>query len=364
MTVFDFSSHKSRPEEPVKKLHPEFFRNPSCPLFQLTDVLSKFYSNSKIYDSGEELELDRAVYNLYVNRFMQMGADSNSAQNLAHNYLSDITFLETAHVINAVLKNAKPNYYIVAKSFFSNFKKVKLDKLQFKHLPTDLSGYIRLPEPITDDDGTKYYHIYFYIGNALKFSPAKNFRGSIGQEVITDTIFEVALLEGETREEMKACRSFGFRFPIDGEIQLKYLFAKGKTINADTYTYSSGDLNPNVSEENLKEHPEYFKAVINLILYIYSGKPDIRDYQNTTKLPGKKRKPLRHSEVYSTLDLKLIGFSWKKEVIVKYSKESWHRSGHFKWQRHGVGLSEVKLIWLDDQNPKRRKELLKTTEEI
>lgn len=88
---------------------------------------------------------------------------------------------------------------------------------------------------------------------------------------------------------------------------------------------------------------EIFKLLINLILYINSGQPDLRHLKGASKkgieFKGKKRaQKIRKYHDVSFHDSILVGFNFKKETLV---------NGHFRWQPHGKGRQQVKLIWID-----------------
>jgi hypothetical protein len=87
--------------------------------------------------------------------------------------------------------------------------------------------------------------------------------------------------------------------------------------------------------------------VVKCYLYIKSGDPDLRHQKAPiiplTKKPKKlKRFYMDHKDI-PFIDVTLVGFNHLKEAI--YTKDQTMVRGHYVWQRCGVGLSQIKLIW-------------------
>jgi hypothetical protein len=97
-----------------------------------------------------------------------------------------------------------------------------------------------------------------------------------------------------------------------------------------------------------KEGEGIIKYITNLILYINSGDPDIRELKKPkipkeTKNPKKFQKKNRHRPL---LDIIEVGFSYMKGIT--YQVSSTDVRGHFRWQPCGEERSQVKLIWVKE----------------
>ena len=88
--------------------------------------------------------------------------------------------------------------------------------------------------------------------------------------------------------------------------------------------------------------------IVNVILYINSGDPDLR-YLNKPKIPKitknvhKFHKKNKHKPL---LDIIKVGFNYLKGI--KYNVSSTVVRGHFRWQPHGEGRGLIKLIWIGE----------------
>lgn len=99
---------------------------------------------------------------------------------------------------------------------------------------------------------------------------------------------------------------------------------------------------------------ELYRYLLNCLIYIHSGDPDLREYQKPTPDPGQRARQFRRRTVdKSTVDMTLVGFNYMKNPT--YSAEMWGRKGHFRWQPYGPNREKVKLIWIGDQTVMRRK---------
>jgi len=353
----------------IEKLHPEILPKFNSPLSKLISILNNY--REKPFETY--LDLANEIRPIFIQSIAEhlnpkTKGEIEHTKEIIYTLCNDPILMESAITLSAI-KN--PNYYVIQKDFLSKFLKTKLDSVRFSDLPKHLTGYIKLPIPIQDSDGDQFNHVYFFVGQDKDFFQIKNWRyGTENAKANTktetalwsalecrssleksDRLIQIVLVQDPDPEfasitSEKAVRTFGIRFPKDDTIAIQDLLS-GKL---------ESDYNNNNSQVKLG-YPDYLRIVINLILYINTGDPDIRDFQNKIKIPGEKKpKPIRHSDSLSNLQVKLVGYNWKKNIIKTYSLSSWQRSGHFRWQRHGKGLSLVKLIWIDDQTLQRRKE--------
>ena len=91
--------------------------------------------------------------------------------------LYDLIYVESDMTIASVLYGKlKPNYYVVNNDFHQKFSKTKLANIRYKHLPKNLTGFIRLPTPVKDEDGTEYSNVYFFCGDDSNFFQIEDYR--------------------------------------------------------------------------------------------------------------------------------------------------------------------------------------------
>jgi hypothetical protein len=122
------------------------------------------------------------------------------------------------------------------------------------------------------------------------------------------------------------------------------------------------DIDSNRSfEESLSncEQQDFVRFCFNLLLYIHSGDPDIREYRNQIKYQSNTSKtPVRAHKDLSQETIYLVGYNWKKPIIVNYDASNWEREGHFRWQHYGQNNSLIKLIWISPTVCMRKSNLL------
>lgn len=82
----------------------------------------------------------------------------------------------------------------------------------------------------------------------------------------------------------------------------------------------------------------YYRVLVNLLLYIQTGSPDLREFR--PDVDRKSEKSLRKLGIESRIPVTLVSWGWKKP------KEEHNVRGHFRWQACGKNWSETKLIWV------------------
>lgn len=116
-----------------------------------------------------------------------------------------------------------------------------------------------------------------------------------------------------------------------------------------TVTEALLDSSRRIESQDLNEEGrKVAKYITNIILYINSGDPDLREIKKPkipkdTKNPRKFEKKNRHR---SLLDLIEVGFNYLKGI--NYTVSSTVVRGHFRWQPCGTGREQVKLIWIEE----------------
>lgn len=102
---------------------------------------------------------------------------------------------------------------------------------------------------------------------------------------------------------------------------------------------------------------ECVKAAIfaaKCLLYIKTGSPDLRIFKApelpTTRKEKKIRFFLRNNPLFDSV---IVGLDYLKPV--NYSKDQTTIQGHFRWQRVGKLLSDIKLTWVTEHQRKFNK---------
>jgi hypothetical protein len=98
------------------------------------------------------------------------------------------------------------------------------------------------------------------------------------------------------------------------------------------------------ASDSLKSFARY---IFNIILYIYSGEPDLRLLKGkvSKKKPKDLKKWHRKHRDMSQVDVTLVGFNFKKPK--QYTVDGTIVTGHWRWQPYGPERQLVKLIWID-----------------
>jgi len=90
------------------------------------------------------------------------------------------------------------------------------------------------------------------------------------------------------------------------------------------------------------------KYITNIILYLNSGDPDLRDLKKP-KIPKETKniqKFRRKNRFKSLLDITEVGFNYMKGIQYRVSATAVR--GHFRWQPFGPQREQVKLIWIEE----------------
>jgi hypothetical protein len=126
--------------------------------------------------------------------------------------------------------------------------------------------------------------------------------------------------------------------------EFAYLMLRGN--NSQTCEEMLNDFLSSVdsnSDPLVKEMVTNFNLIVNAILYINTGQPDVRDQKgHKTKgisFEGKKQgQKIRKYKDISFHDSVLVGFNFKKEYYV---------NGYFRWQPYGPKNSLRRFQWID-----------------
>lgn len=237
--------------------------------------------------------------------------------------------------------------YVVDKDFFRCFKQISLDKVQFKHLPRDQYGYIELPEKLIDEDGDGIKGFFFSI---CKVTEWYNSDKNQSAEILAKHKYDF--------DGAEYCFSLAWFFengavgfathPIaDDEIYIKDF------LKTSMFTHS--DVTRDIKDE--VSYVDGFNpacaVMINLLAYLNSGDPDLRQYRNPIKYRSPtSTKPVRKDQELTQKDLTLLGFNWKKSAL--YTKESWYVPPYWANRRYGPGRELEKLVLVAGSNRNRK----------
>lgn len=84
-----------------------------------------------------------------------------------------------------------------------------------------------------------------------------------------------------------------------------------------------------------------------VLLYIYSGDPDLTPVAVSAYRPSKPEKYIRHLENHCPFEAINVGYSFHER---HRHVDGTVRSGHYRWQPYGPGRTQVKLIWIDEHS--------------
>lgn len=265
--------------------------------------------------------------------------DSFINENLKQNpfNMSTLSITEIIHTSLLVpfFREKKENrkIYVIQKDFFSKFKDLDLAQLRFKHLPKEMTGYVELPEIIVDHEGMEIKGFFFHVGNIHKIAnPLWNPRQSKPYE-ISDRIVGFAFSEDSSMN----VNAFSWtHVPMDLDIKIVDSHKDVKTVTTDYDGEIEGVSN---------DYPKYLAVMYNLLTYLNTGAPDIRSFRNTLRYQSPTSKtPIKADKHLSNSNIIQVGFSFKKERLTH--TDEWYVMPHMRWQACGVGLSEMRMVYV------------------
>ena len=234
--------------------------------------------------------------------------------------------------------NGKP-IYKMAHEFSKELSKVKLD-IPVTNIPYNLHLFcVEFPDGIrfnmgpSEQSATDLYAQCVYIFTTDEKATA----GNTGRESQRYVQFTIPLYDEDgnlTREVQE------FGIPITS-LEMTFSDAVAQCVK-----YSTVSLN----------NMDFVNFCFNCLVYINSGDPDLRHMRAPKPPTTHKPKKLRlWAKNHCTLDVTHVGFNFKKPVT--FSVDETTVMGHFRWQPHGEGRKEVKLIWIDAHKRTYNKEV-------
>jgi len=203
---------------------------------------------------------------------------------------------------------------------------------------------------------------------SCKYIPKKNISYNIQfhKEMVLSSIF------GDPKDFYRNCyvaieKCDTERDKIKGylkRVMLVFPIYKDGTDYISTYDYINlvfRDENQKVSEaildsaDQLEESHKLtqkgkgvIKYITNIILYLNSGDPDLRELKkpNIPKNTKNIKKFHKKNKQKTLLDIIDVGFNYMKGIIYRVSATVVR--GHFRWQPFGPGREQIKLIWINE----------------
>lgn len=241
--------------------------------------------------------------------------------------------------------------YTVSKDFYKIFKEISLDNIQARHLPVDCSGYIELPEPLSDRDDDKIKGFFFYIGdvrNYLRLDDPIEWKSYI-QDQNEDKLLPDQKCISCTWLDHKGSTGYFFHpLPEDEKTLLKNSF-KNTRFELRTFTPN----NVKVNKYNSDGFMPYIAVMLNILAYLKSGNPDLREFRNDIKYKSLGSKtPVRADKNLAQDPITLIGYGWAKDPIWK--KTHWVSKPYWAERRYGPGRSLSKVVLCQGSIKQRR----------
>lgn len=250
----------------------------------------------------------------------------------------DMAAVGYAKAVHDILRSPKKNMYVVAKDFFDDFKNVGLKNLTFDHLPKDFCGSIRFPYFLTDPEKNhNFKEVVVTVKNELVLP------GDLIDEVLGGDKSLLNVDPIPQRSLMFAWYDLKPSVPGVSYFRLCEEF-KGQTLEEAWIASSENERQRHPYEKPLDEDFSYKKLLINMLVYIHTGKPDIRSFKNHIRYDSVTKKPKSTFTYLTEKDVTLVGYNWKKPP--NYSSNMWYSKPHLGWRWCGVGRTEMRLVWV------------------
>jgi len=254
-------------------------------------------------------------------------------------YLSHLSRSDISEIIHTSLlvpyfseKKDDRKIYVIQKDFFSRFKKIDMRELRFQHLPQNMTGYVELPETIKDEDGMNINGFFFYIGDIDKaanpvWHPKQQKPYIISNKVIGFSYFSDTFKEN----------AFSWtHVPEDLSIRVVDSHKDVKVIVSGL---------DGIKEDVTSTYPEHLAIMYNLLAYLNTGDPDIRNFKNNLRYQSStSTKPIKADKHLSNSNIIQVGFSFKKENLSHV--DEWYSMPYMRWQKCGAGLMDIKLVYV------------------
>lgn len=223
--------------------------------------------------------------------------------------------------------------YVVCKDFLECFSEVNFDLVQYRHLIRNSMGFVKLPYPIKDSRGFMFSGFFFYCGPKSEIvNPV--YQANISRSYdVTDEVIALAYI----RDDFNFFTFHCLPFPVDETISIE------KTYRGVQYALGGEKPGSKADTVFVDEYFEHFKLMHNLLVYLNTGKPDLREFKNPIKYQSPTSKKLtKSSKELSRSDIVEVGFGYMKEKL--QHTESWTSKPHLGWRWCGTGRSQLELV--------------------
>jgi len=224
------------------------------------------------------------------------------------------------HYINSDSRN-----YILSKPLATALASTKTD-IKCSYIPRNINGYVEIPD-LYDADGEKILGIFFH---------TKDYPGERGDN--REITIGYIVLDKKMNTPTPCMLNVFFK---DTDL-LKDVVKKFPYMEVN-YLKASVDQPAELSN--------FMATIINSLIYIFNTSEKLTEEIND--FTGSKKAKQRQMNMYTSAPYTYVGrgFSLPKSFGSEHIV-----SGHFKWQRHGVGNLLVKHIYVDPY-PRNREQV-------
>jgi len=220
-------------------------------------------------------------------------------------------------ILPAIFKSHGAQIYKIGREFGEQLRRVKLN-ISSEHIPlTDGVICIELPDTIR-----------------FPLSPGEYMSGGI-------YIYVEELLNIDGKHYKRLVM---FTHPVDENAEYNHA---AERLAVTFYENENIDAALRRNDRRGTVPLDAWHYLLNCLLYIHSGKPDLRSYR-APKIPersGKdRRRALKENADKSLVDMTLVGYDFLKSRV--YSVSQTQVTAH--WRRYEKGRSQVKLVWIDE----------------
>lgn len=242
--------------------------------------------------------------------------------------------------------------YVMSKDFFDDLSEVDISRVNFAFLPEKVRGLIKFPMKLKDDDGCEFDEVFFAIDelkNVFTVVPEKLRYGN--QEVkISDKFLGFAWHTPNKGHKGLDPAHLLIPIPEDKSVKIRDAFTSMKIRN---HVVSPETLASKSFSRMGDHYHDHNRLMLTALVYILSGQPDLRDFQNPIRYQSPtSQTPVKSDKGLSRVKINLVGYNWKK--LPRYNQAVWNVRPYPRMQPYGPGRSQLKLILVREHQRKRR----------
>lgn len=254
------------------------------------------------------------------------------------------------------------NVYVFEGRFFDQFSQIEIKHLKSSFLPKSGCGCLVFPRPInivsdnTAHNSINIDEIIFSIGPT---SYLLNAYQELQEDLDTKPNYArkppSELVEGDFIYAPEDGTDLPGILSIIGCDSQQQSIASVAQYDIGKDHDLADSIKKQVATGNVSKDAEYIlKLTLNLLAYISTGRPDIREFQNIIRYRGKSSVHVRKEDAdLSRSKIFLVGFNWLKNPI--YTIDGWHSKGYSAWRMCGPGRTEPRLVTFSPSFKQRRK---------